>query len=166
MSEDATSNTAKEETTEPESLTVQVDKTTLDLIRARMEGKYNEFWGDVIDDEQKRTIEIADKLNPGEPYTINKKQYQYNHIGMKRWRELSKLKTRGDAEKDPEIQMDLLTEYYTQVLMEFFAMPEAEADKVPPGEARMIGDAAAYKVLHPVPLHPEKLRTISTQSNH
>lgn len=149
----------------PESLTINVDKTTLDLIRDRMTEKYNNFWGDVIDDEQKRTIEIADKLSPGEPYEINGKPYDFRQVGMKRWRELSKIKMKGDSEKNTEIQMDLFTQYYTEMLKEFFGMTEDAADRVPPGEARLLGDASAYKVLHPVPLHPEKLRSGSTNTS-
>lgn len=149
----------------PESLTINVDKTTLDLIRERMTEKYNNFWGDVIDDEQRRTIEIADKLNPGEPYQINGKSYDFRQVGMKRWRELSKIKIKGDNEKNTETQMDLLTQYYTEMLKEFFGMTEDAADRVPPGEARLLGDAAAYKVLHPVPLHPEKLRSGSISTS-
>ena len=160
MSEDD----AKQEQ-EPESLTINVDKSTLDLIRKRMEEKYNNFWGDVIDDEQKRTIEIADKLSPGQPYQINGKQYDFRQVGMKRWRELSKLKINADNEKDPSKQMDLLTEYYMYMLMEFFGMSEDAADRTPPGEARLVGDAAAYKVLHPIPLHPEKLNSGSIPAN-
>lgn len=144
---------------EPEVVTVNVDKSTLDLIKKRMEDKYNNFWGDVIDDEQKRTIEIADKLSPGKPYQINGKSYTFNFIGMKRWRELAKMKVRGDAMTNPEEQTDLLTEYYTAMLIEIFKMSPEEADMVPPGEARMVCDGAAYKVLHPVPLHPEKLKS-------
>lgn len=148
-----------------ESVTFQVDKSTLDLIRKKMEDKYNNFWGDVIDDEQKKTIEIADKLNPGQLYTINNKQYEFKQVGMKRWKELTKLKVKGDAEKDPDKQTDLLTEYYMGVLTDMFGLTTDEADLVPPGEARMVGDAATYKVLHPVPLHPEKLKSGSTSGS-
>lgn len=158
--DDSTTNDNKQQQEqEPaESLTVQVDKTTLDLIRERMEGRYNEFWGDVIDDEQKRTIEIADKLTPGQPYTINGKQYTYQNIGMRKWRELTALKTKADQEKDSTKATDMLTDYYILSLRSFFGMTDDEADLTPPGEARMVCDAAAYKVLHPIPLHPERLK--------
>lgn len=162
MSEDATSNTAKEEA-EPESLTVQVDKTTLDLIRDRMEGRYNEFWGDVIDDEQKRTIEIAEKLVPEKPFTINGKDYIFHNVGIKKWRELTTLKSRADLEKDEIKKTDMLTDYYLLMLQNFFGMTEEQSDLIPPGEARMVGDAASYRILHPVPLHPERLRAGSSQ---
>lgn len=160
-SDDTSSNkiTVNKPTDRPDSLTINVDQTTLDKIRDSMEDKYNTFWGDVIDDEQKRTIEIADKLSPNQPYKINGKDYEYRHVGMKRYRELSKLKSKADSEKDLEKQMDLLTDYYLQMLMEFFGLTQDEADQVPPGEARMAADAAVYKVLHPVPLHPERLKS-------
>jgi len=145
-------------TNQPESLTINVDKRTLDLIRERMEDKYNNFWGDVIDDEQKRTIEIAEKLTPGQPYKINGKDYTYQSIGMKAWRDFTKLKAKADNEKDAAISTDLLLDYYIGMLKQCFGMSEEEADRVPPGEARMVIDAAVYKVVHPVPLHPEKLR--------
>lgn len=161
-----TNNTTTTTTTEPETLTVNVDKRTLELIRERMEGKYNQFWGDVIDDEQKRTIEIADKLSPGKLFTINGKDYTFKNVGIKKWRELTNLKTKADAEKDTTKSTDLLTDYYLQMLQTFFDMTENEADMVPPGEARMVGDAAVYRILHPVPLHPEKLKlgSMHTQS--
>jgi hypothetical protein len=146
----------------PEVLTVNVDKTTLELIRQRMEGKYNEFWGDVIDDEQKRTIEIADKLSPGKPFNINGKDYIFQNVGIKKWRELTNMKTRADSEKEMLKVTDALTDYYLAMMKAFFNMTEDEADLIPPGEARMVGDGAAYRVLHPVPLHPERLRTGST----
>lgn len=161
--EDATAitNDIKEE---PESLTVNVDKRTLNLIRERMEGKYNEFWGDVIDDEQKRTIEVADKLSPNKPFTVNGKDYTFQNVGIKKWRELTNLKTAADAEKDVTKSTNLLTDYYLLMLQTFFNMTENEADMVPPGEARMVCDAAVYRILHPVPLHPEKLRPGSTHA--
>lgn len=142
----------------PEILTVNVDKSTLDLIRKKMEDKYNNFWGDVIDDEQKRTIEIAEQLSPGQPYKINGKDYPYQNLGMKTWRDFSRLKTKADAEKDLNLQNDMIIEYQMGMLSKSFGMSEDDAGNVPPGEARMIVDAAAYKVLHPVPLHPERLR--------
>jgi len=158
------SKPVEEENDKPESLTVQVDKTTLELIRERMEGRYNEFWGDVIDDEQKRTIEIADKLIPNKPFTINGKDYIFQNVGIRKWRELSNMKMKADTEKDNVKQTDLLTDYYLLMLQTFFGMTENEADMTPPGEARMVGDAAVYRILHPVPLHPEKLRLGSTHT--
>jgi hypothetical protein len=158
QSEEDTNAKTDTTTNKPESLTINVDKRTLDLIRERMEDKYNNFWGDVIDDEQKRTIEIADKLSPGQPFKINGKDYTFQNIGMKTWRDYTKIKSKADAETDKDLANDLLMEYYMGMLKHCFGMTEDESDRVSPGEARMIVDAAVYKVLHPIPLHPERLR--------
>lgn len=155
----------KNEEIKQESLTINVDKKTLDLIRERMEEKYNNFWGDVIDDEQKKTIEIAEQLTPGQPYKINGKDYIYKSIGMKSWRDFARIKSRADTEKDPSKAADLILEYQIGMLTKCFGMTEDEAGDIPPGEARMVIDAAAYKVIHPVPLHPERLRNGSMLEN-
>jgi hypothetical protein len=159
------SQSQPQQTIEPEAVTINVDKKTLDLIREKMEDKYNMFWGDVIDEEQKRTIELADKLTPGQPFSINGKDYEYKNLGMKVWREFSKLKSKADKEKDRDAQEDMLIEYYSGMLKHCFGMSEEEVDNVPTGEARMIVDAAAYRVLHPVPLHPERLSSGSMQGH-